>query len=337
MASGRGAAQASQRPGCGCGPTEAHVLAAALGIAAGVPTGRPGSAGSPVFFCRASLCSAPCSSVGSPVPPTPPCAGHPRLGTALSRPPVLVKSFHLKHVLYHQGAALVQQCPSSGTPFLFLELLVPTVPQGGSAPMSGLASTFSSHLLLKNRRMAWVGKAHSDHLLSTPCCVQGRQPADQAAQSHVQPGLECLQGWGIHSLLGQPVPVPHLPLCDKLPPQIQPKPPLCQLKTTPCPVTIHPINSHSPSCLYAPFEYWKATIKSPWILLQAKQALFLQPFFMGELLQPSGHHSARPPFLCPPWKVVPTACLWFSVPSRQKCNTCEQSAWSCSQVFYSKT
>jgi len=42
--------------------------------------------------------------------------------------------------------------------------------------------------------------------------VQGRQPAAQAAQSHIQPGLECLQGWGIHSLLGQPVPVPHHPL-----------------------------------------------------------------------------------------------------------------------------
>jgi len=58
-----------------------------------------------------------------------------------------------------------------------------------------------------NPRMAWVEKDHSDHLVSTPCYVQGRQPADQAAQSHIQPGLECLQGWGIHSLLGQPVPV----------------------------------------------------------------------------------------------------------------------------------
>jgi len=38
-----------------------------------------------------------------------------------------------------------------------------------------------------------------------PCSVQGHQPADQAAQSHIRPGLECLQGWGIHSLLGQPV------------------------------------------------------------------------------------------------------------------------------------
>ena len=53
--------------------------------------------------------------------------------------------------------------------------------------------------------MAWVEKAHNDHAVPTPCYVQGRQPAAQAAQSHIQPGLECLQGWGIHSLLGQPV------------------------------------------------------------------------------------------------------------------------------------
>ena len=53
--------------------------------------------------------------------------------------------------------------------------------------------------------MAWVAKDHSAHPVPTPCYVQGRQPAAQAAQSHIQPGLECLQGWGIHSLLGQPV------------------------------------------------------------------------------------------------------------------------------------
>jgi len=53
--------------------------------------------------------------------------------------------------------------------------------------------------------MAWVEKDHSDHRVSTPCYVQGHQPADQAAQRHIPPGLECLQGWGIHSLLGQPV------------------------------------------------------------------------------------------------------------------------------------
>jgi len=48
-----------------------------------------------------------------------------------------------------------------------------------------------------------------------PRYVQGRQPPDQAAQSHIHPGLECLQGWGIHSLLGQPVPVRHHPLSGK--------------------------------------------------------------------------------------------------------------------------
>ena len=50
--------------------------------------------------------------------------------------------------------------------------------------------------------MAWVEKDHNDRLVSTPCYVQGHQPPDQAAQSHIQPGFECLQGWGIHNLLG---------------------------------------------------------------------------------------------------------------------------------------
>ena len=52
------------------------------------------------------------------------------------------------------------------------------------------------------------------------CCMQGRQPLDQAAQSHIQAGLECLQGWVIHNLLGQPDPVLHHPLCEKIPPNI---------------------------------------------------------------------------------------------------------------------
>jgi len=48
-----------------------------------------------------------------------------------------------------------------------------------------------------------------------PNYVQGCQPPDQAAQSRIQPGLECLQGWGIHNLHGQPVPVCHHPLSEK--------------------------------------------------------------------------------------------------------------------------
>ena len=89
----------------------------------------------------------------------------------------------------------------------------------------------------QSHRMAWVEKDHNDHLVSIPCYVQGHQPADQAAQSHIQPGLECLQG------LGHPQPpwatcsVRHHPLGEKLPPNIQPKPALPQFKTIPsCPI-----------------------------------------------------------------------------------------------------
>ena len=35
---------------------------------------------------------------------------------------------------------------------------------------------------------------------------------DQDAQGPIQPSLEHLQGWGIHSFSGQIVPVPHHPL-----------------------------------------------------------------------------------------------------------------------------
>ena len=49
-----------------------------------------------------------------------------------------------------------------------------------------------------------------------PCFRQGCQPLDQAldqiAQGLVQPGLEHLQGWGIHSPSGQPIPTSHHPL-----------------------------------------------------------------------------------------------------------------------------
>ena len=38
------------------------------------------------------------------------------------------------------------------------------------------------------------------------------QVLDQAAWGPVQPGFEQVQGWGIHSIFGQPVPVPNHPL-----------------------------------------------------------------------------------------------------------------------------
>jgi len=45
---------------------------------------------------------------------------------------------------------------------------------------------------------------------------QGCQPPDQAAQSHIQSGLECPQGWGIHNLSGQLAPMCHHPLSEEV-------------------------------------------------------------------------------------------------------------------------
>ena len=66
--------------------------------------------------------------------------------------------------------------------------------------------------------MYWKG--HKSPPSSSPvpsyCCL----PLSQAAWGPIQPGLEHLQGWGIH-ILGQPVPVPHHPLSKNFPPNIK--------------------------------------------------------------------------------------------------------------------
>jgi len=70
---------------------------------------------------------------------------------------------------------------------------------------------------------------------------------DQAAQGPIQPGLELLQGRGIHSLSRQPVPAPHYSHSKELPPDIQPKSFLLQLKTiSPCPAIIYPFKELTP-------------------------------------------------------------------------------------------
>jgi len=71
-------------------------------------------------------------------------------------------------------------------------------------------TTLSStgEILLRSHKITeWPGLKRTAMIIwfQPPCYVQGRQPPAQAAQSHIQPGLECLQGWGIHSLLAQPV------------------------------------------------------------------------------------------------------------------------------------
>ena len=60
--------------------------------------------------------------------------------------------------------------------------------EGGSVSGDGHAAAWIHRIISQNHKM--VEKDHSDHPVPTPCYVQGRQPAAQAAQSHIQPGLD---------------------------------------------------------------------------------------------------------------------------------------------------
>jgi len=72
--------------------------------------------------------------------------------------------------------------------------------------------TFLNQEVFKNHRIIeWPGLKRTTMIIQfQPPAMCSYQSLDQAAQSHIQPGLECLQGWGIHNVLGQPVPVKRL-------------------------------------------------------------------------------------------------------------------------------
>jgi len=87
--------------------------------------------------------------------------------------------------------------------------------------------------------MAWVGRDLKVHQAPTPRHRQGCWPPhlilDQAAQGPIQPGLERLQGQGIHNPSRQHVPAPHHSHSKELLPDIQPKSSLLPLKIiSPC-------------------------------------------------------------------------------------------------------
>ena len=126
----------------------------------------------------------------------------------------------------------------------------------------------------KKRIVEWPGLKRTTMIFKfqPPCYVQGHQPPDQAAQGHIQPGLECFQGWGVHNLLlGQPVQCVTT-LCVKKFLLISNLNLSClSLKPFPLVLLLSAlVNSHSCSFLYAPFKYWKATMRSPWIFLFSK-------------------------------------------------------------------
>ena len=95
----------------------------------------------------------------------------------------------------------------------------------------------------KNHRKAWVEKDHSDHPFPTPLLCAGL-PTSRPGCPEPHPAWPWMPAG-----MGHPQPpwatcsVHHHPLGEKLPPHIQPKPPLSQFQTIPpCPITIHPSN-----------------------------------------------------------------------------------------------
>ena len=109
-----------------------------------------------------------------------------------------------------------------------------------------------------------------------PCFRQGHLLLDQVAHSSIQPGLECFQGWGIHSFSGQPVPVSHHPhiknffLISSLN--------LCSSHLKPFPLILSLpalTESPSPAFLQAPFRCWKVLAEPS--LLQAEEPQLSQP------------------------------------------------------------
>ena len=120
--------------------------------------------------------------------------------------------------------------PSVGQQCQILErafVQAPMRPMTASAPKQGFSCNQGNERK-RNHRTAWVGRDLKAHPVSTLCHGQGCDPADQAAQGPIQPGLECLQGWGLTT-----------PSVKNFP-NIKFKYLLFSFKTVPpCPVTIY--------------------------------------------------------------------------------------------------
>ena len=90
----------------------------------------------------------------------------------------------------------------------------------------------------QNHRIVGVGRDLCGSSSSTLLPKQGH--LQQAAQDHVQAGLEYLQRRRLHSLPGQPVPVLRHPQSEEILPHVQTELPVPQfVPITPCPVTGH--------------------------------------------------------------------------------------------------
>jgi len=83
-----------------------------------------------------------------------------------------------------------------------------TLLREGWSPFGEINTAVGFHRLIEQFGLEGTAKGHR---AQPHYHEQGHLQTDQVAQSPVQPGLECFQGWGIEHLCGQPVPVFHHP------------------------------------------------------------------------------------------------------------------------------
>jgi len=90
----------------------------------------------------------------------------------------------------------------------------------------------------QNHSMAGVGRDLCGS--SSPTLLPKQGHLEQAAQDHVQAGLEYLQRRRVHNLPGQPVPVLRHPQREEVLPQVQTELPVPQfVPIAPCPIAGH--------------------------------------------------------------------------------------------------
>ena len=104
-----------------------------------------------------------------------------------------------------------------------------------------------------------------------PYYVQGCQPLDQAAQSHIQPGLDAYRDGASTTSLGNLFQCVTTLCVKKFLLIFNLNLPCLSLKQFPLVLSLSTlVNSHISSSLYTPFKYWKATVRFSQSLLFSK-------------------------------------------------------------------
>ena len=166
----------------------------------------------------------------------------------------------------------------------------------GSQDTGGITRWGTASGLSQNHGMAEVGRDLWRSSSPTPLPKQGH--LERIAQDCVQMAFEYLQGWRLHKVCGQPVPLLGHPHSEKVFPHVQEEPPVFHfVPIASCPVTGHLWKEAGSVFLSPSLQIFMYTDKFPpeGSLLQAEQSLLSQPFSIEEMFLYL-HHPCGPLF-----------------------------------------